>query len=488
MVSKIDNTRTIHLSEHSDSGKKIETQKAATSASISHFLASRPRPSFSKTLRGLIGFTVVILATNHGSADDWPGWMGSRQDDVYRESGVISEIPADGLTVRWRVPVATGYAGPAVAGGRVFVFDYQTAGGEIVNDPGTRVKLQGRERITALDVSTGAQLWQHSYDCPYSISYPSGPRCTPTIDGDRLYSLGSEGDFRCLDTATGKPIWSHQFKTDFAAEVPIWGFCSHPLVNGDLVYCMVGGDGQGVIAFNKFDGTVAWKSLDTKAGYCPLSVINAGGVRQLIAFHPKAVSSLDPLTGSEHWSIEIAPEFEMSVAKPVHSGNRLYASAIYNEALMIELADDSPAAKELWRGEPKNALHSGNSTPIFTDGVIYGTDCVQGSLIAVDANNGDRLWQTFRPTQPDEKRFIRHGTAFLTRLGDSDRYLAMSEIGDLIVAQIDREGYTEHGRFHVLEPTAECFGRKVVWSHPAYANKTAYIRNDNEIVAVSLEK
>ena len=468
--------------------EKNPVQRAVTSARIPQIFVAGVRRHRVTTLRGLIGMALAMFVMTQSGADDWPGWMGEHQDDVYRDTGVISEIPATGLPVRWRVPVATGYAGPAVADGRVFVFDYQTEGGEIVNDPGTRVALQGRERITALDVSSGEQLWQHDYDCPYRISYPSGPRCTPTVDGDRLYSLGSEGDFRCLETVTGALVWSRQLKTELAAEVPVWGFCSHPLVDGDLVYCMVGGDGQGVVAFNKLDGTVAWKSLDTKAGYCPLSVINAGGVRQLIAFHPKAVSSLNPLTGDEYWSIEIAPEFEMSIAKPVRSGNRLYASAIYNEALMIELSDDAPSAKELWRGEPKNAVHSGNSTPIFTDGVIYGTDCVQGSLIAVDADNGDRLWQTFRPTQPDEKRFIRHGTAFLTRLGDSNRYLTMSETGDLIVAQLDRQGYTEHGRFHVLDPTAECFGRKVVWSHPAYANKTAYIRNDKEIVAVSIEK
>ena len=124
----------------------------------------------------------------------------------------------------------------------------------------------------------------------------------------------------------------------------------------------------------------------------------------------------------------------------------------------------------------------------FVDGVIYGTDCNEGCLIAVDSKNGTRLWKTFEATKPGENRFLSHGTAFITRIGDTDRYLLMSETGDLLMASLTEKGFEELGRFHVVEPTSECFGRSVVWSHPAYANRTAYIRNDKEIVAVDLAK
>jgi hypothetical protein len=106
----------------------------------------------------------------------------------------------------------------------------------------------------------------------------------------------------------------------------------------------------------------------------------------------------------------------------------------------------------------------------------------------VDGKSGSRLWKTFEATQPAEKRFIKHGTAFLTRIGDSNRFLVMSETGDLQIAELSKEGYTNRGRFHAVDPTAECFGRSVVWSHPAYANQTAYIRNDKEIVAIDLAR
>ncbi|MCG8650470.1 MAG: PQQ-like beta-propeller repeat protein, partial [Pirellulales bacterium] len=135
--------------------------------------------------------------------------MGPTRDGVYRETGIIDEVPAKGLPVKWRRPIGGGYAGPAVAGGRVFVFDYQKESGDAFNDPGQRAKLKGKERLTALDAKTGKQLWQHTYDCPYSISYPAGPRCTPTVDGDHLFILGSEGDLKCLRCRDGDLVWSH---------------------------------------------------------------------------------------------------------------------------------------------------------------------------------------------------------------------------------------------------------------------------------------
>ncbi|WP_182867820.1 outer membrane protein assembly factor BamB family protein [Stieleria mannarensis] len=421
-------------------------------------------------------------------ADDWSGWLGVNRDGVYRETGVVDEIPASGLPIKWRTPIAGGYAGPAVADGKVFVFDYQRSGGDVVNDPGSRAKLTGKERLLALDANTGVKIWEYSYDRPYEISYPAGPRATPTVDQDKVYLLGAEGDLTCLSVDDGSLVWTRNLPQDFGAEVPIWGFSGHPLVDGDLLYTMVGGDGQGVVAFDKATGEVRWKSLDARAGYCAPRIIEAGGVRQLIVFHPEAVQGLDPASGKPFWNVPITPSYDMSIAVPMVDGDLMYASGIHAEAVMIRLGTDSPSGKEFWRGGPKNAVHSSNAPPMFVDGVVYGTDCVKGNLIAVDASNGDRLWETFQPTVPGEKRFAKHGTAFLTRLGETDRYLVMSETGDLIIAELTAKGYEEKGRMHVVEPTNEAFGRPVVWTHPAYAGKTAFVRNDKEIVAVDLSR
>lgn len=431
---------------------------------------------------------VMFASSVCASADDWSGWMGDRRDGVYRETGIIDEIPQEGLSIHWRTPIGPGYAGPAVADGRVFVFDYLRESGEAFNDPNRRATLKGRERLTALDAATGEVLWRHAYDCPYSISYPSGPRCTPTVAEDDVVILGAQGDLQCLSASSGEVRWRRSFEKEFGAEVPVWGYAGHPLIYGDLVLCMVGGPGQCVVAFDRATGATRWSALDASSGYAPPSIIQAGGMDQLIVFHPQAVVSLQPLTGKQNWSVPMNASYEMSIARPMVDGNLMYASSIHSEAVLLELAVDAPTAKERWRGERKTALYAANSTPLLADGVIYGTDCNQGSLIAVSCEDGSRLWETFQATRPDETRFVKHGTAFITRIGDTDRYFIMSETGDLLVARLKPDGYHEQGRFRLLEPTSEAYGRNVMWSHPAYANRTIYARNDTEVVAASLAK
>src|SRR5207245_251888 len=111
---------------------------------------------------------------------------------------------------------------------------------------------------------TGETLWKQQYDCVYRVSYPGGPRCTPTVDANRVFTLGTMGDLLCLDVKSGSILWQKNFVKDFEAGVPVWGFSSHPLVDGDKLICLVGGsEGRGVIAFDKKNGSVIWKSVTT---------------------------------------------------------------------------------------------------------------------------------------------------------------------------------------------------------------------------------
>ena len=418
-------------------------------------------------------------------ADDWPQWMGPTRDGVLRETGLVDQIPADGLKVNWRVPIQGGYSGPAVANGRVFVTDYEKTGGDSFNNPGKRVELNGKERVLCFDAATGKEIWKHEYDCKYSISYPAGPRCTPTVDGDHVYTLGSEGDLICLVAATGEVVWQRNFKTELKAPVPIWGHCAHPLVYGNKLICMVGGEGQTVVAFDKKTGKEIWKALSaTDAGYCPPCIVKAGGVDQLLIWHPKSLNSLNPNDGSQYWEEPLAPQYGMSITRPQRDGDSLYVSGIGSKSMMLRLAADKPAVEEVWVGEQKNSVYCGNSTPVIVDGVIYGCDCQVGFMVAVDTKNGDRLWQSWEPTTKGTRR-ASHGTTFITKA--DNQFFLFSEKGDLIIADIDAKKYSERGRFHVLEPTGECFGRDVLWSHPAYAAKQLFARNDKELVSVSLD-
>jgi outer membrane protein assembly factor BamB len=420
-------------------------------------------------------------------ADDWPQWMGPTRDGEYRETGLLDRFPDEGAKILWTTELGGGYSGPAVADGKVVVVDYVARSGEAFNNPGNRATLQGDERVLCFAADSGQPLWQVAYDCPYSISYPAGPRCTPTIDGDAVYTLGSEGDLHCIDLQTGEVRWRKSFKKDFGAEVPLWGFSAHPLIEGDLVICMVGGPNQTVMALDKKSGEVAWQNLTaTEVGYCPPSIIEAAGRRQLIVWHADAIESLDPSDGTVFWSVPLKPSYGMAICRPQRDGDLLYASAIGNKSLMMRLKSDTPGVEELWSGDPTTSVYCANSTPIFFNGVIYGSDCGKGNFVAVAAEDGERLWDTFQPTRLGETRRISHGTAFVTHLADTDRYLLFSELGDLILATLTPSGYDEISRAHVIEPTGEAFGREVVWSHPAYANRIAFVRNDKQLVAVSL--
>ncbi|MGD9855880.1 MAG: PQQ-binding-like beta-propeller repeat protein [Planctomycetaceae bacterium] len=424
------------------------------------------------------------LISSSVSADDWPQWLGPERDGVWRESGIIDAIPQNGLTVKWRVPLAGGYSGPAVAGGRVYVTDYETRKGTLLNNPGGRNELSGHERVWCLNAGDGSVIWKHTYDCPYKLSYASGPRATPTVVEGRVYVLGAMGHFTCLNADDGAVLWGRDLAQEYSVEVPVWGFCGHPLVDGDTVYCLVGGEGSVAVAFDAATGEENWRALSAKEpGYCPPTLIEAGGTRQLLIWHPESINSLNPDTGEVYWSLPLEPNYGMSIMAPRQAGDYLFASGIGDVGAVFKLDRNKPAAEVVWRSDATTGVHCANSTPLIDDGTIYGCECKGGQLRGVDLLTGKRLWETLQPTS-GTKRPVPHGTAFLVQ--NAGRYFLFSETGDLILANLTREGYEELGRFHVLDPTGEAFGRPVVWSHPAFAERCVFARNDRELVCASL--
>jgi outer membrane protein assembly factor BamB len=415
-------------------------------------------------------------------ADDWPQWLGPKRDSVWRETGIVKSLPSSGLDVKWRAPVGYGYSGPAVAGGRVYLTDYQLEKGEIQNSPGRRVNLEGKERVLCLDAETGTVIWKHEYDCPYQVSYPAGPRATPTVADGMVYTLGCMGDLRCLDAEEGQLVWSKDLKAAYKAQTPQWGFSGHPLVDGDKLICLVGGENSVAVAFDRRTGKEIWRALSAdEAGYCPPVIVEAGGTRQLIIWHAESINGLNPDTGEVYWNEPLKPSYAMSIATPRLSGSHLFVTGIGHKCVVLEMSASSPSVDVVWRGDPRSGIYCANSSPVIDNNVIYGVGH-KGQLRGVDLKTGKRLWESLDATTSG--RPANYATAFLVK--HEDRYFLFNDQGELIVARLTTSGYDELGRAKVLEATNEGLGRDVVWTHPAFANRCLFARNDKELVCVSL--
>jgi outer membrane protein assembly factor BamB len=423
-------------------------------------------------------------------ADDWPQWLGPKRDSVWRETGLLEKFAANGPKVLWRVPIDGGFSGPAVADGKVFVTDYVTTNeNRWKPDSGKRDRLEGHERTLCIRASDGKVLWKQEFDCAYAVSYASGPRCTPTVAGGKVFTLGAMGDLRCLDVNDGHVVWAKDLKKEYHIECPLWGFSGHPLVDGQKLFVTVGGDGSVLVAFDKDTGKELWRALSAREpGYCPPSIIEAGGVRQLVLWTPDGISSVDPETGKVFWSFPLEPQYFMSIMAPKKWHEYLFAGGIGFKAAMLKLAPDRPAVTEVWQGTKSTAVYPVNGSTFIEDGIIYAVD-QPGALRAVKVETGERLWESYKPVVghdlPADTR-INSGTAFLVK--NQDRFFIFAETGELIIAKLNPKGYEEVSRAKILEPTFPLpqFNRTVVWSHPAFANKCVYARNDKELICVSL--
>ena len=425
-------------------------------------------------------------------ADDWPQWMGPRRDDVWREHGIVDHFASNGPPVLWRAQIGGSYSGPAVAGRRLFVLD-RPAAAEAQSAPRDETELKQRalERVLCLDAATGVKVWEYSYPCSYNIGYPGGPRTTPTVAGGRVYALGAMGDLLCLRADNGQLIWNHSFPRDYQLKTPpVWGWAAHPLLDQDRLICLVGGSNSAVVAFQKDTGKELWRALTAvEIGYAPPVIYKIHGQRQLIIWHPDAVSGLDPQSGRLLWSYPYPvggePQRpEVTIAMPRLEGDRLFLTCFYQGSLLLQINVHTP--KLVWNRRSSNGevmddgLHTILGTPQFRDGYIYGV-CGFGELRCLDARTGNRKWETYQATGGHKAFF---GNAFLTM--NQDRTFLWNDQGELIIAKLRPEGYHEITRAKLLEPLEKTRGRIVTWCHPAYANRCLYVHNGKELICASL--
>ncbi|MCU0715647.1 MAG: PQQ-binding-like beta-propeller repeat protein [Pirellula sp.] len=426
----------------------------------------------------LLGFFATSIHVVQ--AEDWPHWMGPNRDNVWTVSNPPTSFPSSGLKPRWQTAVAGGYAGPAVVGSKVYVTDFVSDSNVKVDNFGRR-SFSGSERVLCIDDTDGKVVWKVEYPVTYTISYPAGPRCTPIVDGDRLFTLGAEGDLYCLNASTGTVLWSKNLKKAYNTDSPLWGYAGHPLVVGNLLYTLAGGNGSHIVCLNKNTGEEVWRSGTGKEqGYVPPSIIQAGGTKQLIAPSASAITSVDPATGKEYWSFPYEASNGSIIMTPVTSGPYLFIGGYSRKNLLLKLNDQKPTATKVWQDVAKKAISPVNVQPMVIDGIVYGFD-ETGELLAFEIESGKRLWETSKPVSP---RPVQSGTAFIVRT--EKNFILFNDSGELILANLSPSGYEEIARTKIIEPTNNAFGRDVVWCAPAFANGSIYVRNDEKLLCIPL--
>jgi outer membrane protein assembly factor BamB len=395
---------------------------------------------------------------------------------VWNETGIVEEFATQELKPKWRVEIGAGYNGPTVADGRVFVMDRIT-------------RPESTERVHCFDAASGKELWSHAYVCPYGrIGYPAGPRASVTVHEGKAYALGATGRLHVFDAATGEIVWQRDLDADYNIEMPIWGIAASPLIYRNLVILQIGGKDACMVALNQDTGKEAWRALSDRAQYVAPILIEQAGEPVVLCWTGDSVAGLAATTGKVLWRHPWKPRnMPIGIATPVIEGDRAFFTSFYDGSLMLELGQRTADYKVLWKlvgrdEQNTEALHSIISTPVFEDGYLYGVDSY-GELRCLDADDGRRLWEDKTATPPDRWsniHFVKNG----------DRYFLFNERGELLIAKLSPQGFQELSRAKLIEPTLEQNRRRggvgVCWSHPAFANRHVFARNDKELVCASL--
>ena len=418
----------------------------------------------------------VLFPLSSVLADEWPQWRGPHRDGVWSETGILEAFNGPEIPIRWRVPIGSGYSGPSVADGRVYVTD-------------RLAKPKQVERVHCFDWETGESIWSFTYECEYRIDYTAGPRANVIIHDGLAYALGAMGHLHCFDAATGTLKWKKDLNAEYNIEMPTWGIASAPIVEGSHLIVQIGGTpGACIVAFDRETGAEKWKALEDNASYSAPIVITQGGERVLVCWTGRNIAGLNPQTGSTYWRHPFPPtRMEIGIASPVFYQNELFITDFFEGSLLLKLNPDKPMMQFGWHRKGKNerntdALHSTMSTPIRLGDYIYGVDSY-GELRCLDARNGDRIWEDLTAVPKarwSNIHFIKNG----------DKVWMFNERGELLITTLSPDGLNIISRAKLIEPTRDQLNRRggVTWAHPAFAYKHVFARNDKELVCASLAK
>jgi outer membrane protein assembly factor BamB len=369
----------------------------------------------------------------------------------------LTEWPKDGPRQLWKAPLSGGFSSVAVVDGRVF----------------TQTKEKNQEVVVCLDATSGKDLWRYRYDCDYAAhktftgggmpASRTGPRATPAVDGDRVYTLGATGILLCLEAKTGKKVWQQDLLKLASRDCPTHGYCGSPLVVGDRVFVEPGGPkGKSVAALDKKDGSVVWQALEDPIGQSSPVWADVGGAPQVIFFTGAGAVGVAPTDGQVLWRYPWKTTPLIHIATPLYADGQVFISSDYGTGGAVFRLTDKGGPETVWN---KKTMQNHLSTSVLYEGHLYGVS--EGRLRCVDFRTGEVKWDK-----------IGFGRGWVIIAGG--QLIALGDHGELSLAKATPKEYVEVSRCEVLNRD------KLTWSAPVVSGGRLFVRNENALVALDV--
>ena len=400
-------------------------------------------------LLGIGWFGNGLIAADPVAPKSWPNWMGPNRDGISAETDWKSSWPDEGLPVAWARPIGIGFSSISIADGRLFTMGH----------------LEGEEIVWCLDVNTGDEIWTHRYSCGLNDNlHDGGPGATPTIDGDRVYTLGKEGQLYCLQAETGKVLWEVMLQKDLKVGVPEWGFSSSPVIAGDQLLLEAGR----LVSYDKRSGQKNWQTSEHLAGYGSAAVFPQGPDAKFIATLDCEGLRVTRLASGEEAAFQSWPSpFRTNATTPIVQGNRIWISSAYNVGCGLFEFDGSTLKEVYSNKEMRN--HFNNS--ILLDGYLYGFDG--------NSNLGRIVQLTCLNFKTGEVAWKQRGMGCGSLMIADGKLLILSENGTLILVRATPDGFEQ------LASSPFLMGR--CWTVPVLFEKRVFGRNSQgKLVCVDL--
>jgi outer membrane protein assembly factor BamB len=383
------------------------------------------------------------------SGANWPQWRGPNRDGISKETGLLKEWPAQGPALVWKdAGAGRGYSSFSIANGRLYTMG-----------------LRGdREFVIAFDILNGKEVWATPHGGAFRNDRGDGPRGTPTIDGERLYALGGNGDLSCLDARTGKIVWTKNVLREFGGSNIQWGISESPLVMGNKVLVNAGGRNASIVALNKDNGAVIWKSQSDEAGYSSAIPLEVNGGTQVVFFTAQRALGLDVNDGRLLWEYGKPANNVANVATPIARGNRVFISSDYGTGGgVVEIKADGRAQEIYFTKDMRNH----HSSSVLVGDYLYGFS--SSVLTAMKFDTGEIAWRD---------RSVGKGSLVYA---DGNLY-CFSENGVVGLVEATPNGYHEKGRYRSQQDSLP------TWTHPVVAGGRLYLRDQYTIYAFDVKQ